>query len=70
MTDSTNETLLTVRTAFARLARENPGLTDNTELEADARRLQGQLAGRQAGTVRQLDRLDTRDEPPSPLCPT
>ncbi|WP_432036956.1 hypothetical protein [Streptomyces cucumeris] len=28
MTDSTNETLLTVRTAFARLARENSGLTD------------------------------------------
>ncbi|WP_435207991.1 hypothetical protein [Streptomyces sp. bgisy034] len=28
MTDSTNETLLTIRTAFARLARENPGLTD------------------------------------------
>ncbi|MGY5032849.1 hypothetical protein ACWC9U_18520 [Streptomyces sp. 900116325] len=28
MTDSTNETLLTVRTAFARLTRENPGLTD------------------------------------------
>ncbi|MEU7211855.1 hypothetical protein AB0B06_25960 [Streptomyces sp. NPDC044989] len=28
MTDSTNETPQTVRTAFARLARENPGLTD------------------------------------------
>lgn len=28
MTDSTNETLLTVRTAFARLTRESPGLTD------------------------------------------
>lgn len=28
MTDSTDETLQTVRTAFARLARENPGLTD------------------------------------------
>ncbi|OII65210.1 hypothetical protein BJP40_17690 [Streptomyces sp. CC53] len=28
MTDSTNETLLAVRTAFARLARENSGLTD------------------------------------------
>lgn len=28
MTDSTNETLLTVRTAFARLTRENAGLTD------------------------------------------
>ncbi|WP_200263400.1 hypothetical protein [Streptomyces sp. HSG2] len=27
MTDSTDETLQTVRTAFARLARENPGLT-------------------------------------------
>ncbi|MEU5715492.1 hypothetical protein AB0G71_06820 [Streptomyces sp. NPDC020403] len=28
MTDSTNDTLLTVRTAFARLTRENPGLTE------------------------------------------
>ncbi|GAA2654999.1 hypothetical protein [Streptomyces vastus] len=28
MTDSTDETLQTVRAAFARLARENPGLTD------------------------------------------
>ncbi|MFF3291761.1 hypothetical protein [Streptomyces sp. NPDC003023] len=28
MTDSPDETLQTVRTAFARLARENPGLTD------------------------------------------
>ncbi|WP_432249214.1 hypothetical protein ACRAR1_18225 [Streptomyces sanyensis] len=28
MTDSTDETLLTVRMAFACLARENPGLTD------------------------------------------
>ena len=28
MTDSTDETLQTVRTAFARLARESPGLTD------------------------------------------
>ncbi|MGW6394269.1 hypothetical protein ACWFR1_28065 [Streptomyces sp. NPDC055103] len=28
MTDSTDETLQAIRTAFARLARENPGLTD------------------------------------------
>ncbi|MGV9902886.1 hypothetical protein ACWDU8_10430 [Streptomyces sp. NPDC003388] len=37
----------------------------NAELEADACRVQGQLAEKQAGVVRQLKPLDTCDEPPS-----